>query len=235
MRLKILSTRFFKFFFYLIFIAICFGLLYFISNFFLIKQIIINSDKKDIKGLSQLMNKNILLISGDKIKENLSLVNPLIDNIQVTKNYPRQIIINFQPAIKLVCLKVSGGYFVLSETSKIIEKTRKECSDLAKMTYYQKFDFLSYQAGQSIDINDLKVSLFLLKKITDNGIFVNSIDINAFDMLVFNLKDKKVYFSAQKDSREQVYEFEIIYNQFIKENRPFKSIDFRFEKPVLKL
>ncbi len=188
-----------------------------------------------INGLEQFKNKNIFLLSQDKIRKTLSLTNPLIENIEVTKKYPDRLIIDFQPAVKLTCLKVSGGYFALSQTSKIIEKTRDECPNLGLMTYYQKFDFLSFQAGQSIDMKDIQMSLFFLKKIQDMGLDVNSIDINAFDMLVFNLKDKQVFFSAQKDSGEQVYEFETIYHQLMRQGKPFKSIDLRFEKPFIKL
>lgn len=235
MRLKILSAKFSKIYFCLIITAFFFGLFYIFFNFFIIKEIVIKSENKNINGLSQLEDKNILLFSENNIKKSLSLSNPLIDDVQITKKYPNQIIIDFYPAVRLVCLKTSGGYFILSETAKIIEKTRNECPNLEIMTYYQKFDFLSSQAGQSLDLKDIKTSLFLLKKIKDKGVVVNSIDINAFDMLVFNLKDKKVYFSAQKDSNDQVYKFETIYNQFIKEGRPFKSIDLRFDKPVIKL
>jgi len=235
MQLKILFKKFFKLWFYLPILAGFFFLFYCLNSIFIIKTIVVKDEKKDIKNLTVFKNRNIFFISENEIKDLLLLSNPTIENLEVSKIYPDKLEIGINYYSLLGCLKVDGGYFILGENGKILDKKRDECLNLPIITYYQKFNFSSYKSGQSLDIQDIKTSLFFLQKISEIGAYINSIDINGFDMLVFNLKDKKVYFTAGKDRDRQIYEFESIFTEFKREGRQIKSIDLRFEKPVIKL
>ena len=64
---------------------------------------------------------------------------------------------------------------------------------------------------------------------------INSIDISSLDMLGFNLDGKKLLFTTEKPVETQAYILEKVVGQFKIEGKDFKSLDLRFDKPVIVL
>ena len=54
-------------------------------------------------------------------------------------------------------------------------------------------------------------------------------------MIVLNSKDKRFVFTTEKDVSEQEYQFSAIVRKFRTEGKDFKSLDLRFDKPVISL
>ncbi len=138
-----------------------------------------------------------------------------------------------EPAQAAAYFKLNKGFAALDENGKIINKSENKILDLPVINYYQQFDFFQLNLGSRIDYKDLTTALFLVKKSHDINLKIDSIDINGLSMIVFNLKDKKIYFTSQKSSEEQAYELETLIKQFKIEAKDFKTLDLRFDKPIV--
>jgi hypothetical protein len=102
------------------------------------------------------------------------------------------------------------------------------------INYYQKLNNDSFQTGDWIDYEDIKQTLFFIDKLNQINLKTLIIDISGQDMLVFNLNgDKKIIFSIKKAKELQDYQLELIIRQFKIEGKEYKTIDLRFNKPVI--
>ena len=53
-------------------------------------------------------------------------------------------------------------------------------------------------------------------------------------MLLFNVGEKKIIFSSEKEAGSQLFQLQQIVKQFKVEGRAFKEIDLRYDKPVVR-
>src|SRR4030042_6463011 len=79
---------------YILLLTLCLLFAVYTVEQFKIKRIYIISQNLDIRGLSNLNNQNLLFVVCDKIKNKLTLLNPLVKSIKVQKNYPLSITID---------------------------------------------------------------------------------------------------------------------------------------------
>ena len=207
-----------------------------LEKIFVIKKIDISGveDKKKLNGLDIYYQQNLIFLSEKNIEKNLLAHNPLIESVIVKKIYPQTLLLNIQLNKIQAIMETNTGYIYLSEDGKIISKTKEMISNIPLIHYYQKINHDSVSPGDQISYKDVLVTLFLLKKTSEFGIIPDTIDIKGFDMLVFNIGERKLYFTSEKNKEIQGYEFEQIVKQFKIEGREFKSLDLRFEKPIIK-
>jgi len=208
-----------------------------VNHFFLIKKIQIVSSDNNIKilGLDYFENKNILLFNSEKAGQELIGKNPLIKSVLIFKKLPDSLVIKAEKDTPIVIIKADNGFFLLSQSGKIIIKTKENNSGLPIINYYQNLYYYQYQPGEIIDYQDILVCLSFLKKVEDLGLKVDTIDIAGVYMVAFNLDKKKIIFSLEKNRTIQAYQLETLIKQFQIEGKEFVSLDLRFDKPIIKI
>jgi len=224
--------------FFLLFILLClisFLILFFVYQFFLIKNIQFVSEQKfSLANKDELINKSLLLVDEDEISKKIIKENYLLKTVIVKKVWPNNLKISvtfYEPCASLI---VNIGFFNLSCDGRILQKIKDSQQNLPVINYYQKLNAGSFQTGDWIDYKDIKQTLFFIDKLKQINLRPLTIDIKGQDMLVFNLNDSRIIvFSNSKDKDVQDYQLELIVKQFKIEGREFKKIDLRFEKPII--
>ncbi len=220
------------FFFFLV--IFFFNLFLLLENFFKIKEIEVNERNIKIIGLENLYGKNILFLNSEKTTERLIKENPAIKTIVIQKKLPSKLLLNVVFANSIAQLAVDAGYFYLDEDGKIIKKTRNPSFSLPQINFYQKIYYSDYQSGQQIYFEEIKKSLYLLKKINQIGLTIKDLDISGNNVIVFNLENKKIIFDSLKDQQLQLFQLEQIIKAFKIKGENYKEIDLRFDKPIVR-
>lgn len=233
--LKSLSSRF-KIYSLIFFVSITIFLLaIFLIYYFQIKNIIIqgNIPRNEIIGIENLKDNNLLLLSDQIVEENIIQNNPQIKKVTIDKIYPKTLLLKVEVNEASAYLKLNKGFAALSDEGKIIYKSENIDQNLPVINYYQQFDFFQLGVGSKLEYKDLTTALFLLLKAQNLNLKIDSIDINGLSMIVFNLKDKKIFLTSEKDRNDQAFELETIVKEFKIEAKDFKTLDLRFEKPIV--
>jgi len=232
------STKFLAKLRYLLVFALVFGLIFaggfFLNSYFQLKKIEVIGEKKDIFGLKELTGKNLLFISETSINEILIKRNPSIKTISFEKKLPSTLVLRIvfdQPIGELI---VGDGFFDLAENGKIVTKSKKENAKLPKINFYQKFNYQSLSQGEIISLKEILDGLYFLKSLAEINLKVDSLDINGINMIVFNLGNRKIIFSSEKERKLQVFQVKEIIRRFKLEGKQYREIDLRFDKPVVR-
>ena len=220
---------------FLILVLFFFFVVYFLNEYFLVQEIKIKgiSNNSSLNGIASYKNKNILFLSEKEIENKIISENPCVIKVYVNKEFPKTLNFLVSMQSELVQLKVSNGFFNLSEEGRIISKVRDRKEELPIINYYQLFNYHENQAGDFITYEDIKTALFILKKAFELGIKTDSIDINGLSMIVLNFEERKVLFTTEKDKEIQIYEFDQIVHSLKIKGQSFKKLDLRFKKPII--
>lgn len=208
----------------------------FTNRIFQIEEIKIVNEESNLKltGLDFLHKYNIFLLDEKKASVIISKRNPFLKTVNIVKQYPNKIVIFVKKDQPIAVLKSDQGVLLLSDTGKIIFKKKDYNDDLPLINFYQNIYYYQYQSGELIDLKEIQSVLSYLKVFLDLNLKVDTVDIAGVNMVAFNLKDKQVYFSLEKDSQTQQYQLETVIRQFKIEGKDFTKIDLRFDKPVIK-
>lgn len=213
------------------------GAFYIVDQNFRVKHISVepqNKRSRQLHGIQNLQGEYIWTVKEQEIAEFIQTRNSYVKQVEVTKTYPDSLLLKIDYYTPLAVLQVPDGYFLLGEEAVILEKNRNQLSpDLPFITYYQNIPFANYQAGQHLNFKDIQDSLFYLKALTGMKIKINSIDIKGFHVLGLNTSDAEYLFSAEKNREQQVYQLETTIREFMISGEKIKSLDVRFDKPVL--
>jgi len=220
---------------FLMFLTIFFLFLWESSSILKVRKILIEGyeDKIILRGLSSYYEKNILFVSSKNLVKNLLEENPHLRSIRVQKVFPNLLKLSIETQPIIASLEMNDGYGYLSNEGKIIKKGRQKNTSLPLIRYYQKLSYTAYNAGDEISYIDIVSSLYFLQKLKQLGLQTDTIDISGPDMLLFNLGAKKIYFSSVRSKETQNYELEQIVRQFKIGGIDFKTLDLRFDKPVI--
>jgi len=199
-----------------------------------IKEIQIIDYQSKILGLDEIKNNFLFFLNEEKIKKIIKERNPLIKEVIIEKKFPNQLILKLTQEKFIAILAVDSGYFYLNDEGKILLKTKKINEILPKINFYQKLSFDSYSVGEKIDFNDILTGIYFLKNLLDINLKPDNLDIIGADVLVFNIGEKKFYFSTIKNREVQFYQLNQIVKQFKIEGRAYKEIDLRFDKPIVR-
>lgn len=205
--------------------------------YFEVKKVEIISEKlKETQSFENIfIGKNILFLSEETVKKNISESNPQVGNIRLEKIYPDTVRIRVELDNPIAILTVDQGLFVLNNSGKIISKVKTDNTNLPKINYYQKLNYSSFVPGDYVEYNDIKTTLVLLKKLEGLDLEVANVDINGLNMIRLNLKSGVILATTEKDLKTQVYQLEKIIKQFRIEGKEFETLDVRFDKPVVKI
>lgn len=219
----------------IILIAGIFTLLYYSDNYFKVKKIEVFGEMNsfDLRGIESWNGKNIFLLQEDKMKQDLINANPLLKDVKVVKKYPDTLSFIVSKYDESVYLVVDQGYFLLSDDGRILSKIKDKTKDLPVINYYQKLNYSSWQSGDFIQYKDIIMALHFLRKSSDLGLTINTIDIGGTNMIALQLKDKKILFTSEKDQALEDYQLDRIIRQFKIEGKQFTVLDLRFDKPVI--
>lgn len=224
--------------FIVIFIGIFIGL-YIADNTFRIKHINLQPSHKrnaDLRGIQTLKGQYTLFVDEKEIAESIKIRNAYVRNVEVTKTYPDTLNIKVSYYVPLAILTVPDGFFLLGDEAVILEKSREAFSNkLPQIKYYQNVPFSNYQAGQELNFKDIKDSLFYLQKLSALKKTINSIDIKGFHVLGLYTEDEVFIFTSEKEREQQVYQLEVTMREFMISGKQIKSLDVRFDKPVVVL
>lgn len=215
---------------------IVFGFLYGANGILQIRNIAVQgyAGSTPIRGLSSYAQKNLLLVSSKNIEKMLIEENPQIRSVSVKKLLPNSLVITIEGQSFIAVFAMNDGYAYLSEEGKIIEKSKEKREGLPLIRYYQKMNYATYNSGDAIGYTDILTALHFLKTISDLGLQTDTVDINGLDMLLFTVGEKKLFFTTEKSKETQNYELKQIIKQFKIEGKDFKSMDLRFEKPIIR-
>jgi len=218
-------------------IAVFFALFFLGNNFFAVKKIRIVglNGKRQILGLEELRNKNIFFVDPEKTGASLAKKNPGLKQILLNREYPDGILLSVVEETPISSLKVDQGFFHLAADGRILYKNKIKEDDYPIINYYQKLNYFEFYPGENIKLRDILASLFFLSKAEDLGLTVDTIDINGFNMIGLNLKDKKILFSTEKDLSTQAYQMNAIIQTFKVDGKDFSVLDLRFDKPFIKV
>lgn len=194
-----------------------------------------SSDSKQISGLDEYKDKNLLFLSEDEISEKIKSKNAWIRKTRVTKKYPSTISISIDLYREEAELNVGTGYFVLSEDGRILSKNKKPTGTKTIINFYQKLNYYSYSAGDYLYINDINEAVYYIMLLENLGLTVDNLDIKDRDMLLCNIGEKTIVFTTSKSRERQKYELSQIIKEFKITGTDYRSIDLRFEKPIIKL
>jgi len=220
---------------FLILVLFFFFAIYFLNEYFLVEEIKIKgiSQNTSLNGIASYKNRNILFLSEKEIESKITSENSYVDKVYVNKEFPKTLSILVSIHKNIAQLKVSNGFFNLSEEGRIISKVRERKEGITTINYYQLFNYHENQAGDFITYKDIKTALFILTNALDLGIKADSIDINGLTMIILNFEERKVFFSTEKDKEIQIYELDQIIHSLKIKGQDFKELDLRFKKPII--
>lgn len=188
-----------------------------------------------INGVDTLSKKNIFFISIPETEKNLYKNNPDIQSVQVVKIYPQTLYIAVQKAHPVAQLVVANGFFLLTKEGRIIAKQRDQTPHVPIVSYYQKLHLHEHEIGEILTQKDILLSVFFIHRFAQAGIVVAHVDIASVNMIVLFADDKKYLFTADKEKDEQFEIFNTIYTHMKIEGVEYRSLDMRFEKPIIKI
>ena len=209
-----------------------------IEKYYKITEIEVKNNTKGIQiaGIPVFKNKSIIFTSEENISNAIVQSNAIIKNVQVTKVFPNKVILRLELYNPVVYLKAYEGYYLLSEEGVILSKyASQENKRIPIILYYQNFPFADHQAGTKLGAKDIEDSIFFLQLLKSFKISIISIDIAGFHMLGLYSDNKKYIFTAEKDRKIQQYNLEQAIERFKIDGKDYKSIDVRFDKPVIGL
>ena len=212
-------------------------LLHKVENHFVLTKIsVINSNQQkiDLNGITALTGSNLFSLNISETQRVILKSNPVIKSIEIRKILPNELSVNITMRTPLMYLKLQKGYFLLDEDGVIIKKVDDVLTkNIPVATYYQIISRALYNTGDTLPNKDILDSLFFLSSLRSMRISINSIDIAGFDMLGLYTTNEKFYFSSEKDTELQEYQLSESVRTFRLSGKKFKTLDLRFEKPVV--
>lgn len=175
-------------------------------------------------------------LTEDQISTYLHNANPYYRVKSVEITYPSSVIVTVSQLIPSAYLTVDSGFILLSKDGIVLEKTRDDPGDrYPRIAFYQNVPYNAFQRGDEIGYKEVEDSLYFLDIVQGVRIKVNNIDITSFYMLGLYTENGTFLFSSEKDQELQKYQFEQSLKQVSLDGITFDTLDFRFEKPIVRL
>ncbi len=187
----------------------------------------------DIKGLEILHDSSMVLINTAQLVSYLEKRNPHIKNINLKKEWPRNVHIYFKYRKPLAYVQGSGGLFVVDVEGRVLDKHKEIVLQIPLIKHYQQFHILSHQEGHHPFPSDIITTLYFVHSAEQNGFNIQNVDIKASDMIILYSNEHEYVFTVDKDKKTQEYQFLRVAKQYDIEGNYYKRIDVRFDKPLV--
>lgn len=218
-------------------VALVFGLIFvFAKQYFSVRTIEISASQKieTVRGVSGLYNSFLPLASEDKIGKLIIAQNPLVSKVGVRKVYPDRLKLTVTLLKPSVVIKVDAGYFVLASNGRVLAKVKEKPKTVPEVTYYQKLIGDQIELGDSVGFIDILTAITFVNLANSLGERVQEVDIKGFYMIRLLLDgSRELLVTTEKDRAKQAYQIGAIIRQFKIQGKEFKTIDVRFDKPVV--
>lgn len=214
-----------------------FLLLYLVHTFLLINKIEVvylkGSKPVDLVGIDLIKEETMLTLREQEIAETLTKLNPYVESISVQRLTPGRVRLEVRTYTPYVLLQTKEGYFLLAADGTVLEKTREPIQGYPVMKYYQNFNYLATQAGNTLDYQDILLAISFLKQLEGYGIMIKTIDIVGFHMIrLVSDKEKEYLFTTEKELNVQQYQLDTLLKAIARKGEDYKLIDVRFDKPI---
>lgn len=218
--------------------AACAAGLIYLYQTYAIKNIVVNvasGTATHLVGLNDLRGESMLLVNEKQIEKDLQNRNPTLQSISVVRDFPSTLKIRISLRKPIVALQASDdGTFILDRDGIILLRQQKYNGNLPILKYYQTFQYKQYQVGDKIDYKDLVTALYFIDALSGFGYPSKRIDIDGLYMIRLLVIDDKTFFvTSEKDREVQMYQLKELLRQFKIQGKDFKTIDLRFDKPVI--
>lgn len=213
--------------------ALCLG----VQRYFSIRTVAVIGDTVTpaVRGYDVLYNQFLPFVDTDAIISSLSDQNPQIATISIEKQYPDAVEIRYLRSVPSAALVSSGTSYVLSDSGRVLSISSVAPPGVPQLTHYQQFYRGQVKIGDVIETKDIQLSLKMVDVLESLGFTVKEVAIESFYMIRLVLSDtREIYISTEKNFDKQEYQIREILKKFKIDGTRFRSLDVRFDKPVIK-
>lgn len=224
--------------FFIITFTLSLVLIYRIDQSFRIDTLTVRGETSQapFKGKDQYKGIHIWDISEEQLKQYLHNANPYYRVQSVEISYPSTVLVTVSQLVPSAYLTVDSGFVLLSRDGIVLEKSRDDPGDrYPRIAFYQNVPYNAFQRGDEIGYKEVVDSLYFLDIVQGARLKVKNIDITSFYMLGLYTENGTFLFSSEKDRELQMYQFEQSLKQVSLEGISFDTLDFRFDKPIVRL
>ena len=186
---RIRKRRLIIFFIFFIITAICVGITLSLTVFFPIEKINISGSKiyksEDILKFSDIeMGENIFTVSEDKAEKSIKKALPYVEKIDIKRSISGTLEIIVTDAKEFICYDVSGRYFTVSKSGRVLKETAKPPEKLIRI----KIKDMDCSVGGEITFKDDTKSVIdkIISETEKEKINLNVIDVT--DILSLKIK-----------------------------------------------
>lgn len=191
------------------------------------------SKQVDLVGIDLVKEQTMLTLREEEIGQTLTKLNPYVESVTVQRVPPGQVRLEVRTYIPYILLQTKEGYFLLADNGTVLEKTREPIKGYPVMKYYQNFNYLATQAGNTLAYQDILLAISFLKQLKGYGIVIKTIDIAGFHMIrLVSDKEKEYLFTTEKEISAQRYQLDTLLKAIAREGEDYTLIDVRFDKPI---
>lgn len=218
-------------------VAAAAGLIY-LHRTYSVSEVIVSVESGNafhLVGLNDLKGTTMLLLSEKHVADDLQKRNPAIQTISVARVFPSTLKIKIATRKPLAALHVSDeGVFLLDRDGIVLSRQQNYVGNLPRVKYYQTFSYKQFQVGDAIDYKDIITALYFIDQLNGFGYPSKHIDIDGLYMIRLVVSEDKLFFvTSEKDIAIQIYQLKELLRQFKIQGKDFKTIDLRFDKPVI--
>ncbi len=181
-----------------------------------------------INGL--VLGKNLVLLSPQKVKEEIKGKLTEIDEIKIEKHLPNKLVIHLTKRRPLAIIETDNHYYQVDYQGFVLAEFQQP-TDLPLITSSQSAIMVDNHQFKSTGVIS---SLNCLYQLLMKNIEVRRLEINLFeDLTLFLKKGPQVLISSKKGIGQQVDSLQLILERAKIEGKQIKVIDLRFDKPVV--
>ncbi len=177
-------------------------------------------------------SRHAIFLDKKKLTQAIKSVSPWVDSLELKRKLPKALYIKVHERIPIMSYRINDQVRYISETSIILP---------ALMRYEnQQFPFLdceiNEQPGEEITDANLRQGIQLVADLYKiNQEMPLEVKCQADNTSVLRFAETQVIFDQRKSSTELVNSLLFLFKQFRIEGTWPKSVDLRFEKPVLEV
>lgn len=213
---------------------------------------IFNSEKKKALGLieNQVRGKSLFFINQRALKEKILKDFLSISDVSFEKDFPNRLLVETLPREPIAVVEivksqklatasaqiatassVPGQRFVVDAEGLVFAKA----GDFFGLPLFHLFDERVPSLGENIGQKRIETASEIIENLKKDEIEVSEVFLTAFGSIEMILGDRtKVLFSGQKNPIAQVASLQLILSSTRIEGRVPRTIDLRFEKPIIK-
>ncbi len=173
-----------------------------------------------------------------KVIQQVKATSNFIESVYLVKEFPNTLNVYILERKPFATLQIgTTRCILLDEKSFVLEIDESDCKDLASkystITIFSEDPKVSFMANASSNYHQLELIEQVIKVLNEYKVGVASVSLDE-NVAVFEIdKKRKLVFSFNQDILVQLERFLAVSKELEKKEYKFKSIDFRFKRPVL--